>query len=110
MRYKKTIVFLLSFVTLFLNNVKADIGAEFKNRILNSEFAYKYPFQQRKNDIGIFFDFDWDKKNKEIIIKRDEKNFPVIRYSLFNKKKIKKGLSILKYDRIILAIKLKNIY
>ena len=50
MKYKKTIVFLLSFVTLFLNNVKADIGAEFKNKILNSEFAYKYPFQQRKND------------------------------------------------------------
>ena len=98
MKYLKTTVFLLSFVTFYLNNVKADIGAEFKNRILNSEYSYKYPFQERKNDIGIYFDFDWDKKNKEIIIKREDKNFPVIRYSLFNKNKIKKGLSVFKYD------------
>ena len=98
MRYLKTTVFLLSFITFYLNNVKADIGAEFKNRILNSEYSYKYPFQERKNDIGIYFDFDWDKKNKEIIIKREDKNFPVIRYSLFNKNKIKKGLSVFKYD------------
>ena len=55
MRYLKTTVFLLSFVTFYLNNVKADIGAEFKNRILNSEYSYKYPFQERKNDIGNYY-------------------------------------------------------
>lgn len=44
------------------------------------------PFNEIRNDSGIFFDFDWDKEQKKIVIKRNKDNFPIIRYSLFDNK------------------------
>ena len=43
-------------------------------------------FNEIRNDSGIFFDFDWDKEQKKIVIKRNKDNFPIIRYSFFDKK------------------------
>ena len=39
-----------------------------------------------RNDAGIFYDYLWDSENRSISIKRDENNYPIVRFSLFNKK------------------------
>ncbi len=43
-----------------------------------------FNYNEIRNDAGIFFDFDWNKEQKKIIIKRNENNFPIIRLSLFD--------------------------
>ena len=55
----------------------------------------------QRNDIGIFFDFIYDKKNKKLIIKRNKNNFPIVKFSFFEKEKIIPGKT---------AIKLFNTY
>ncbi len=98
MNYKKIIILFTSFIIFFSTNLKASISDEFHNKIVERGLTAKYPFLKRNNDIGIFYDFAWSKKYKKIIIKRDGKNYPIVRYSLFNKKDIKKGNSIYKYN------------
>ena len=80
-------------------NVNADECDEGSwNQILldNKDYHYETPFLKERNDIGIFFDFKWNSKLKKIIIKRDKDNYPITRFSLFNKKDIKNG-SVIKY-------------
>ena len=38
-----------------------------------------FHFNEIRNDAGIFFDFEWDRKQKKIIIKRNKDNFPIVR-------------------------------
>ena len=42
-------------------------------------------YNETRNDAGIHFDFDWNGKDL-IIIKRNKKNYPIVRYSLFDSK------------------------
>ena len=100
---KSLLIYILSFFALIFS-AAADPTEEFNNKIYENynEIIGLYPFQEKRNDVGIFYDFKWDKNNKEIIIKRDDQNFPIVRFSLFNKD-IKKGLSIRKYNEIDLS-------
>ena len=45
-----------------------------------------YPFLEKRNDTGIFYDYAWKSKIRSISIKRDENGYPIVRFSLFNKK------------------------
>jgi len=45
-------------------------------------------YNETRNDAGIHFDFDWNGKDL-ITIKRNKKNYPIVRYSLFDDKNIK---------------------
>ena len=36
------------------------------------------------NDIGVFFDFTFNKSNYKILLKRDKDKYPIVRYSLIN--------------------------
>ncbi len=67
--------------------VKADIGQKFQDLLIEKyDFSISnYPYKENRNDIGLFFDFDYDKNEKKIKIKRDQNNFPVVRFSLFEK-------------------------
>ena len=102
-KYKFLLLLFLSVVLPDFFQAKADIE-EFNNKISENytEIIGQYPFQERRNDIGIFYDFAWDKNNKKIIISRDDQNLPIIRFSLFNKD-IQQGVSIKKYNDIFLA-------
>ena len=51
----------------------------------------------------MFYDFSWDRNNKQIIIKRDKENYPVIRFSLFDKKNFPQGISVQKYNDLDLS-------
>ena len=55
---------------------------------------------EERNDIGIFFDFEWKPKLQKTIIKRDENNYPIMRYSLFDKTNLKKGSIIKKIESL----------
>ena len=106
-KYKVFLFIFLSLVSSHLFQAKAElteVEKEFIGKINENytEIIGQYPFQERRNDIGIFYDFAWDKNNKKIIIKRDNQNLPVIRFSLFNKD-IQPGVSIKKYNDIDLS-------
>ena len=45
-----------------------------------------YPFMEKRNDVGIFYDYSWKSKIRSISIKRDDNGYPIVRFSLFNKK------------------------
>ena len=71
-------------------------GSPWSKTILdNKDNHYEFPFLEERNDVGIFFDFKWDKDLKKVIVKRDKDEYPIIRFSLFNKVEIEQG-SIIK--------------
>ena len=53
-------------------------------------------YNEKRNDIGIFYDFEWDDNKQKIILKRDDENYPVLRFSLFEKNLLIPGNSIIK--------------
>ena len=102
----KTKFLLLFFVSVLLANpfkVKADVALDFNNRIYQNYVIKSYPFQEERNDIGLFYDFTWDKNIKKLTIKRDVKNYPLIRFSLFDKENFKEGTSVKKYNNVNLS-------
>ena len=52
-------------------------------------------YNESRNDAGIHFSYDWNNKDK-IIIKRNENNFPIIRYSLFDNKNFKANKTVIR--------------
>jgi len=102
MKLYKTILLLLIFFLLNLNVSSADEGDEFNNIIMNIG-DYNFSYIESRNDIGVFYEFSWDSKKRIIQIKRDTNNYPIVRFSLFDKKNILPGTIIKKYNDIDLS-------
>ena len=106
MLFKKYPLYLLSFilslVSIFLNpiNTQAEVVCSEWDRVITKNQLQQNYFQEERNDIGIFYDFEWDKEKKVIKIKRDAENYPIIRFSLFNKTDIAQGAIIKSYNDI----------
>ena len=83
--FKYLFTIFLSFI-MFLNISKADVGSDFNNLINEKHDFTEYPYSENRNDVGIFYEFSFDFNNKIIKIKRDKNNFPIVRFSLFEKK------------------------
>jgi len=100
---------LLTFSLIILNfysqNVVANEceGSPWSKTILDKHTQQEFPFLEERNDIGIFFDFEWSSKLQKIIIKRDKNNYPVIRFSLFDKTNLKNGSVIKKLNSVDLS-------
>ena len=107
MRFTKQII--LIFTTwIFLFNISiADVGTEFNNLIKDKHNLDEYPYLENRKDIGVFYDFTFDYQKKIIKIKRNENNYPIVRFSLFNKKNLKPGNVVTNYNDIDLS-KLKD--
>ena len=73
------------------------------NKYLITNPEEKFYYQESRNDIGIFYDFAWDGKNKIVKIKRNDESYPIVRFSLFDKKNIKPGSVIKTYNNIDLS-------
>ena len=100
----KKIIFFVGIFFIYLTNLNADESAIFHN-LINENYNFKeYPFLEERNDIGIFYEFSFDKKKRIIKIKRTKNNFPIVRFSLFEKNKINPGDVILKYNNIDLSL------
>ena len=98
---KSLISFILPilFSVLFLTNANSNECDEGSwNQIIldKKDYHKETPFLEERNDIGIFFDFKWDSETQKIIIKRDKNNYPIIRFSLFDKTNLKSGTTIKK--------------
>ena len=102
MKFYKIILLLLISFLLNLNLSLSYEGDDFNN-ILIKKGNHEFPYLETRYDIGVFYDFEWDSKNKNIKIKRNEKNYPIVRFSLFNKKDILPGVIIEKYNNIYLS-------
>jgi len=103
-KFKKIILSLVSALLITIGVTKADVVSdEFNQRILNDDSFSSYPYLEERNDIGVFFEFAWDKTNQIIKIKRNKDNYPVVRFSLFNKKDIFSGSVVKKFNDIDLS-------
>jgi len=74
--------------------------------VINSLFlndVRNFEYNEIRDDSGIHFDFMWDKNNQKIIIKRNQNNYPIIRYSLFNKDLVPGITAIKKIDNLDLS-------
>ena len=78
------------------------------NKYLITNPEEKFYYQESRNDIGIFYDFAWDGKNKIVKIKRNDESYPIVRFSLFDKKNIRPGSVIKTYNNIDLSKKNKS--
>ena len=94
--------FVILFNLIFINKLFASDFCNneifekiYKQKIINNDTG-KFEYHEDRNDIGIFYDFAYDTKNKIIKIKRNEKKFPIVRFSLFEKEKIVAGKTIIK--------------
>ena len=91
-------LFLTVNLTLFFGN---SYGNErvCDNDLINYIYKFhddNFNYQESREDVGIFFDFKWDKIKKKILIKRNENNYPLIRYSLFETENLIPGKSAIK--------------
>ena len=62
-KYKFIVLLFLSTILSGFFQAKADVGLEFNNRIILNNVIKSYPFQETRSDIGLFYDFAWDKNN-----------------------------------------------
>ena len=92
-----SILFFFSFSISISNSDIIEVTNEFNDLILKKH-TLDYPYLEVRNDIGVFYDFSYDEKLNEIKVKRDKNNYPIVRFSLFNKKDIKPGNIVLKYN------------
>jgi len=81
-------IIIVFFVFLFVQNqffssAIADPCKNFDKAVIE-EYEPIFPFEE-KDDLGIFFNYEWDENIQKIIIKRNKK-FPIIKFSLFEKK------------------------
>ena len=101
--FKYLFTIFLSFI-MFLNISKADVGSDFNNLINEKHDFTEYPYSESRNDVGIFYEFAFDFNNKIIKIKRDKNNFPIVRFSLFEKQNIIPGDVIVSFNKINLSL------
>ena len=90
---------LLSFFLIFFLNINSLYSYEKCNnfiKYLNDADEVNFEYLEDRDDLGIHFDFQFDKELKEIIIKRDENNYPIVKFSLFENKKIIPGKTSIK--------------
>ena len=102
--YRNILLILFSFILYLSNSYAETLEQEDKfNNLILQNHDFKYSYLESRNDIGVFYDFFYDKKQNKILIKRDKKNYPIVRFSLFNFKQIKHGDSVTKFNKLDLS-------
>ena len=105
-KYNQFLLFLIVvIISILVHPLKiqaAVICSEWDDAINNNWELHEH-YRIKRDDIGIFFNFEWDKKKKIIKIKRNEENYPIVRFSLFEKKDITQGSIIKSFNNVNLA-------
>ena len=65
--------------------------------IINREYDPVVEYNEIRNDSGIFFDHQWNKKEQQVVVKRNKNNFPIIKFSLFELDEFKLGKSAIRF-------------
>jgi len=106
---KKNSIFLLNLTIaiiitfLFPLKTQAEITCFDLDNAITKNWELHKTYQFKRTDIGVFYDFEWDEEKKIIKIKRNKDNYPVVRFSLFNKIDIAQGTIIKSYNNIDLS-------
>ena len=79
-----------------------DVTDGFNNSILEKD-SFDFPYLETRNDIGVFYDFTFNQDQKKIMVKRNNNGYPVVRFSLFDKKNIIPGDVVISYNDIDLS-------
>ena len=89
-KFIKIIIFYAFLLSLsFLNTNSYSDERICENNLIDHIIKFgerNFEYNELRNDAGIHFAYDWDRKNNKIIVKRDKNNYPIIRYSLFDNK------------------------
>ena len=107
MKYKQILIyFFLFFANLFLvpNLFFLSEASEKEELMCNGDFTDhifiydkdNFEYLESRDDAGIFYDFHWNKNSKQVDIKRNKDNYPVVKFSLFDKEKIIPGKTSIK--------------
>ena len=87
MFHKRVIIFLFSF--LFLQNQFTTFANAAECEDFGKKVDEKYnpilPYEE-KNNLGIYWAHTWDQNNQKITVKRDKYYFPIVKFSLLEKK------------------------
>jgi len=104
----KNFLFLFFLISFILPNyVKSDECKNFEDKVLNittPEGKIVSAGEKPKYDLGLFFQQSFDYKENKIIIKRDTNNYPVLKFSLFERD-LKPNISIITIDNLDLSKK-----
>jgi len=73
------------------------------NKALIEYGVPKFNYHENRNDIGVFYDFEWDSKNKVVEVKRNDDDYPIVRFSLFDKENILPGTIIKTFNGVDLS-------
>ena len=105
MKILKLIISIFILFVFSFNISNADVindTNKFNNSILEND-SLEFPYLEKRNDIGVFYDFAFNIGKKKVIIKRNLDNYPIVRFSLFNKKDIKPGDVVINYNGVNLS-------
>jgi len=95
----KYLIYCLLIFYLFVNTTsKAEeylCNSEIIQTINNQDEIRSYEYNELRDDIGIHYDFTYDKEKNSIKIKR-KKGYPIVRLSLYEKQKINAGETYVK--------------
>ena len=99
MKIKNLIILAIIKVFIFSSVSLADeklwlCGNKIMHHIINND-QRNFEYNELRNDPGIHFSQEWSKDNK-IIIKRDDNNFPIVRFSLFDNKNFIPNKTVIK--------------
>ena len=89
MNFLRFLINLFVITVLFNSSLFGDECQNFEDKVLSipyPENGYVTDGQQPRYDLGLFFHQEYDYQNKKIIIKRNNKNYPIIKFSLIEKK------------------------
>ena len=99
-KFIKNIVFYVFLFSLaFLNTNSNSDERICENNLIDHIIKFgerNFEYNELRNDAGIHFAYDWNRKNNKILVKRDKNNYPIIRYSLFDNKNFIPNKTIVK--------------
>ena len=107
MKFKNFLLLFFLISLILPNYLKSDECKNFEDKVLNittPEGKIVSAGEKPKYDLGLFFQQSFDYKENKIIIKRDINNYPVLKFSLFERD-LKPNTSIITIDNLDLSKK-----
>ena len=105
MKFKNFLLLFFLISLILPNYVKSDECKNFEDKVLEipyPEDGLVTDGQQPRNDLGIYFHKTYDYEANKLIIKRDQKNYPIVKIS-FIEKKINQLSSIISLNSVDLS-------
>ncbi len=84
------------FITLKSFAEEEKCGSKLISHIYENTSDKYFHYNENRNDAGVFFDLEWNKKQKKIIFKRNKENYPIVGFSFFNNENLIPSKTVIK--------------